>query len=51
MKLECLVSNLPGISMELLESSDCTDESRKDETYLQFKIKKYCAKTLNYIKQ
>ena len=31
--------------MENLETSDCTDESRKDETCLQFKMKKNFIKT------
>ena len=29
----------------LLETWDCTDESRKDETCLQFKMKKHYIKT------
>ena len=28
-----------SILMEFLETSDCTDESRKDETCLQFQMK------------
>ena len=31
--------------MEFLKTSDCTDESRKDETCLQFKMKKHYIKT------
>ena len=41
-----------SILMEFLETSDCTDESRKDETCLQFKMKKHIVskleKNLNY---
>ena len=37
LKLLCL--------MEFLETSDCTDGSRKDETCLQFKMKKYYINT------
>ena len=45
-----LIENSAGIIsvqclMEFLETSDCTDESRKDETYLQFKMKKHYIKT------
>ena len=32
--------------MEVLETSDCTDESRKNDTCLQLNIKIYCIKTL-----
>ena len=31
--------------MEFLETSDCTDEYRKDETCLQFKMNKHFIKT------
>ena len=31
--------------MEFLKSSDCADESRKDETCLQFKMNKHFIKT------
>ena len=34
-----------SILIEFLETSDCTDESRKDETCLQFKMNKYFIKT------
>ena len=34
-----------SILMEFLETSDCTDESRKDETCLQFKMNKHYIKT------
>ena len=34
-----------SISMQFLETSDCTDQSRKDETCLQFKMKKHFIKT------
>ena len=35
-----------SILMEFLETSDCTDESRKDETCLQFKMRKHYIKIL-----
>ena len=35
-----------SILIEYLETSDCTDESRKDETCLQFKMKKHHIKTV-----
>ena len=34
-----------SILMKFLETSDCTDVSRKDETCLQFKMNKYFIKT------
>ena len=43
-----LIQNSAGIirsiSMEFLKTSDCTDETQKDETCLQFKMKKYYIK-------
>ena len=33
-----------SILMEFLETSDCTDEFRKDEAFLKFKMKKHVSK-------
>ena len=51
MTLECLVSNplrkqmLHQDYFDLRSRMDCTDESREDETCLQFKMKEYFIET------